>query len=372
MLRRLWLVLAVLLFLNLLWLSAFRRVPTETPWLEPSLCSVGDAEYNRFVSFIPPSQNGADGRRLLGPQMQPAPGYGCPADIVRSTPQDFVIPLGVGWPAVGANVSLVIYRGDLDSVHAGFSLRDARGTLLLQDAVSVGPSATPREQWEDPSSEDAAPSAYAWQPASRQLLFASSDDRQRPGARRLLKGGLSNMAHVQGVGGAPLLSTSAARPWGGAAVRPTAYGMTARHVVMAGAVVVIMHHHHGYGRYYEDEEGCYAATGCPVRVAEPLSRDVLHSHFTMSPHMAFPLTLTLSSCNVSRAANGYPSLFFAFFSEGVEPSPPLLLRVMPIVLGAAGLIALAALYGTCGAGPRSGRAYVQPVGRQAKQVCELR
>ena len=43
----------------------------------------------------------------------------------------------------------------------------------------------------------------------------------------------------------------------------------------------------------------------------------------------FPLTLTLSACDVSRAADGYPSVFFAFYSEGADPPPPPILTVLP-------------------------------------------
>jgi len=71
----------------------------------------------------------------------------------------------------------------------------------------------------------------------------------------------------------------------------------------------------------EDDDGCYSSRGCAVRVAEPLSRDELSAHFTLTSAVAFPLTLTLETCNVSRSADGTPSIFFAFYSDGVEPPP---------------------------------------------------
>lgn len=40
----------------------------------------------------------------------------------------------------------------------------------------------------------------------------------------------------------------------------------------------------------------------------------------MSRRIVFPLNLTLSSCTVSRAADGYPSVFFAFYSEVAKQS----------------------------------------------------
>jgi len=76
-----------------------------------------------------------------------------------------------------------------------------------------------------------------------------------------------------------------------------------------------MHHGHGgYGRYY-DTPGCGDIEhGCDARVAEPLARDAFASSFSITQELSFPLRLRISTCNVIRATEGVPSLFFTFFS----------------------------------------------------------
>jgi len=341
-------VTLTILVLFILLLSPEQRTATETLWFEPSLCSVGDQDYNKFVSFIPDptSEDGdpdlqfeasdrRDRRALLGPDQQPAPGYGCPAEV-QPTPQGFVLYENMRWPRFGGNVSFVVFRGDADSVDLAFTLRDANGVRLLRESVNLGPPPTPRSGWLMPP-----PPPSQQQPVvgpSRRLLFSSAgladgaatnaaNERAargaeaRLGARRLLKGGAYGSSHYGYAGGLSRSHSAIQHPWAGASVSRTSYGLTARHVVTYGAVVMIMHNHYGYGRYYEDDDGCYSSRGCAVRVAEPLSRDELSAHFTLTSAVAFPLTLTLETCNVSRSADGTPSIFFAFYSDGVEPPP---------------------------------------------------
>mmetsp|Transcript_31278 Transcript_31278/g.85514 ORF Transcript_31278/g.85514 Transcript_31278/m.85514 type:complete len:526 (+) Transcript_31278:82-1659(+) len=431
-------VTLTILVLFILLLSPEQRTATETLWFEPSLCSVGDQDYNKFVSFIPDptSEDGdpdlqfeasdrRDRRALLGPDQQPAPGYGCPAEV-QPTPQGFVLYENMRWPRFGGNVSFVVFRGDADSVDLAFTLRDANGVRLLRESVNLGPPPTPRSGWLMPP-----PPPSQQQPVvgpSRRLLFSSAgladgaatnaaNERAargaeaRLGARRLLKGGAYGSSHYGYAGGLSRSHSAIQHPWAGASVSRTSYGLTARHVVTYGAVVMIMHNHYGYGRYCgappptprahpdcsarmpahthlrpaphaapytaphpsgrptarptratamrhaphrtpharhrhaprapphaprappratttahpmrsdEDDDGCYSSRGCAVRVAEPLSRDELSAHFTLTSAVAFPLTLTLETCNVSRSADGTPSIFFAFYSDGVEPPP---------------------------------------------------
>lgn len=124
---------------------------------------------------------------------------------------------------------------------------------------------------------------------------APSDAKAHMGSRRLLKGGASFGRASSFSGGFGRSSTAIRSPWADARPRSMAYGLTARHVVMTGAAVTIIHNHHGYGRwnlplpgvwdrrfertsttgrYYGNNDACYTASGCPVTVAEPLSRDV--------------------------------------------------------------------------------------------------
>ena len=356
-------VIGLLFFLTLI-MTPTRKVPTETSWMEPSLCSVGDPNFNNLVSYI--STVAADGadvefdageRRLQEAEM---PGFGCPADITGSTPQDFVLPISLSWPAYGANVSFAVFRGEADSVELSFTLKDANGKLLLrEDGLKLGPPPTPRSEWTHPPPPPPRPppppTYQVPQPAAvqqspgpgRQLLFSTAGLAQRgeavrndelnapasrPGRpkRHLLKGG-SYSYRSYGVGGSSRSRAAVAQPWGTSVVRPTPYGFTANRVVMYSAVVMIMHNHHGYGRYYADDDGCYTSYGCPVRVAEPLDRDILGSHFELTREVAFPLTLTFSTIDVSRAADGYPSVFFNFYSEGADPPPPPILAVLPYI-----------------------------------------
>lgn len=86
--------------LLLAWLmgSLSSQQPSETAWLEPSFCSTSDLNFNRYVSFVPgfDASDAADPGSLPPVDTEPALGYGCPADLVRSTPQDFVLPIDIG------------------------------------------------------------------------------------------------------------------------------------------------------------------------------------------------------------------------------------------------------------------------------------
>jgi len=172
------------------------------------------------------------------------------------------------------------------------------------------------------------PSRRTLFPTARSTMVATSpfgDDGAEsrgsmaaPGQRRLLKGGTGSSTHAFYGSSMSRPHTAISHPWAGEAVARTPYGMTARHVVVTSTVVMLMHNHHGYGRYYEDDDGCYSVRGCPVKVAEPLSRDVLQQSFAFSESLAFPLSLQLTVCNVTRAAEGVPSVFFSLYSEGSE------------------------------------------------------
>ncbi|KAL3926064.1 MAG: hypothetical protein SGPRY_003483 [Prymnesium sp.] len=158
--------------LLLAWLmgSLSSQQPSETAWLEPSFCSTSDLNFNRYVSFVPgfDASDAADPGSLPPVDTEPALGYGCPADLVRSTPQDFVLPIDIGY---GANVSFVIFRGEFDSAYVNLTLRDANGMLLLHEDVSVGPPSQPRSQWE--MQLPPSPQPYVGEIGSRTLLFAS-------------------------------------------------------------------------------------------------------------------------------------------------------------------------------------------------------
>ena len=57
------------------------------------------------------------------------------------------------------------------------------------------------------------------------------------------------------------------------------------------------------------------------RAPPPMPGDLLARSFVLSDEVRFPLTLTLTQCDVRRSADGRPSLFLAFFSpQGGGPT----------------------------------------------------
>lgn len=70
----------------------------------------------------------------------------------------------------------------------------------------------------------------------------------------------------------------------------------------------------GFGRYY-DTPGCDDINrGCELRVDEALARDVFSANFTVAADLRFPLTLHIHQCEVVRAGDGFPTVFFTFYS----------------------------------------------------------
>ena len=353
---------------------------TETPWLPPSLCSLGDG---RFVSYMPPSNSpssdrstahtdGVDTRGVLpadqarGP-IPPDPA--CPSDVHDPRALSFVLPESMqGWPSLGSNVSLVVYHGEgFSCTLRGVNLRDADGRLLLSAEEVLLPPST--EQFQGRPMRGLAlilqmtPGAHGETEASRSLhghdngnsSFISGTSRnnssdmgsgtssspykllrrgrqlnapRRPG-RALKGGGGGGHGHRGGGGG---YTTSVHRPatalprYSYAPSSATAYGRHTRHAVAVGTAVFVAHHGGGYGRYY-DMRGCgnYASGGCTARVVEPLSRDTLTSGtgtFIASESLAFPLTLSLASVEVqmSRPTAAHDAPISAPASAAASPS----------------------------------------------------
>eukprot|EP00322_Chrysochromulina_rotalis_P031445 CAMPEP_0115865460 /NCGR_PEP_ID=MMETSP0287-20121206/19732_1 /TAXON_ID=412157 /ORGANISM="Chrysochromulina rotalis, Strain UIO044" /LENGTH=367 /DNA_ID=CAMNT_0003319971 /DNA_START=180 /DNA_END=1283 /DNA_ORIENTATION=+ len=310
----------------------------ETPWFALSLCLGAHTTSNQpqFVSFIDDTDVGDTDEADVAAADDSVPTFGsaCPANL-KPTAQEFLLSADLSWAPVGHNESLVVFRGDDDFITLSFALRDATNTVLLHlDGVQLG-------SYSDTSG------AYA---PRRRLLFgnlgqlAASQDTEstmlhRPASRRLLKGGgvagahlshsAASSAHFGGarsgaaLAGPRVTHTSVSRPWGAAAHPvPTHYGRTSRAAVMAGTFVVLIHHGHGgFGRYYDNPSCSDELRGCEVRTAETLTRDELDGAFQITPELAFPLVLTVSTCNVIRAREGPPSLFIALYSPtgGVPP-----------------------------------------------------
>ena len=182
-----------------------------------------------------------------------------------------------------------------------FTLHDADDKLLLSASdITLGDTPQPIEA--PPSNPSAS---------SRRLLGFTD--------RRLLKGGT---AHGHVVTGHRVTHASVAKPWGTTTMRPvpTSYGLSGRRAVMAGTLVVLMHHGHGgYGRYYDNPSCGSYERGCEMVVPETLSRDAFAGYFTITPELAFPLKLRITRCEVTRALDGPPSVFFTLYSPTGGP-----------------------------------------------------
>ena len=218
--------IAVLLMFSLSSPSGGRTIGRETPWLEPSLCRAADTGFSRFVSYIPTSMDAGDRRQLQVGALDDEPpkygGYGCPAGVAHSTPQDFILDASTLVMTPGANVSLVVFRGEFDTMLLSFSLRDANGQVLLaEEGVRLGPPPVPMSEWAvPPPVKPPAPPAPPAQwvsgaggadsastggvvPPARRLLYPSAaavggaegGEVHIPGSRRLLKGGASSTGH---------------------------------------------------------------------------------------------------------------------------------------------------------------------------------
>ena len=292
---------------------------TETPWLPPSLCSLGDG---RFVSArVARGGSSADAADSAAARVTCPPGVHSPSAL------SFELPEGMqGWPSLDSNLSLVVYHGEYDAVTlTGISLHDARGRLLLEvpsveleaftDAIA--------DQGISSSSSSGGGGGGGGHPTGRQLLAGA----RRPG--RELKGGGGGghgHSHGHGAGGR---TTSAHRPatalprYSYAPSTRTRYGAHTRRAVAAGTAVFVVHHGSGFGRYY-DQPGCddYSVGGCTARVTEALARDTITSagEFAVMASVAFPLTLRVRAVEVQRAADDAlaatdpPSLFFTLYS----------------------------------------------------------
>ena len=337
--------------------SVARRMPsntgTETIWLVPSMCAVPDEVYNRFVSYIDPNAYADDDETGEVPTL----GAACPAGEVEATPQQFSLPATLTWAPTGHNESLVVFRGEGDSVTLSFELLDARGRILLAESdVSLGPPPTPRGTSAPPPSSSISGGGSAGAvgggddgpgpstsvrrrdeaAAASEMVDAptfrgdTADDEEEdadvadvavpPTARRLLKGGGGSRAFSHRYGGSTYASRATIRhshtsvryvPHAGVRTR---FGYTARGAVAAGTFVALMHHPAGYGRYY-DTPGCdEPARGCELRVEESLARDAFGTNFTMRDELAFPLSLRLTRLEVTRAYDGLPSVFLTLYS----------------------------------------------------------
>ena len=271
------------------------NVGIETIWLVPSLCALpgaGTGMRSRYVSFMDIDGKSEGNNELNGVGKSAAWGSGstlgtaCPAQV-QPTAQDFLLPAELDWAPTGHNESLVVFRGEGDTITLSFTLRDARGVLLLsEEAVELGdppfnassaaapraqslrrrlPSSSPMlgaeragdsdtagysldtatvaaaEGFATVAAEHVSRSSWAGQ---RDLSSSDGEIRRDPAARRLLKaGGNSGTSHAAKHGGARSGSSLAAphvthasigRPWGGGRPRATAYGLTGRRAVLAG------------------------------------------------------------------------------------------------------------------------------------------
>jgi hypothetical protein len=231
-------------------LAAVLRTPEatgiETVWLVPSLCPLPGSKLSEYVGFlsataaVPQSGSGAE---MAGPSL----GSACPAKV-HSMPQEFSLPRDLSWAAAGHNESLVIFRGEHDSVTLSYTLSDAKGAVLLEQR---------RVQLESLANSTFA---AARRRHRRRLLFggrtplASVDggvemadgdlemadgDGRSPTSRRLLKGSTvhspSGLRSSYQVAGPHVSHSTVSKPWGGAVPSRTAYGLTSRRAIMAGA-----------------------------------------------------------------------------------------------------------------------------------------
>lgn len=207
---------------------------TETPWLPPSLCALDDTR--TYVSYLPPaarrkvhSPAGTDVPSVQRADQEPAgtvraSNGACPSGVNGPSTLSLAMPAGMqGWPALGSNVSLVVYHGEDRTVTLGsLTLRDASGGVLLDQPT---PTTLPAET-------------------------AHRLDARRPG--RELKGGGGGGRHGRR-GGHGGYTTSIHRPstalprYSSAGTTRTAYGMHARRAVATGTAVAILIHP-GYSR----------------------------------------------------------------------------------------------------------------------------
>ena len=309
-------------------------VGIETIWLVPSVCSVKDDLYNRFVSYVDPNAYRDDDE--AADQAVPSLGAACPAELT-ATPQEFQLPRTLSWAPTGHNESLILFRGEGDTVTLSYELLDANGKRLLSaKSVTVGPEPTPRGS--QSAASPSAPAANAFAASRRQLFFwqeqhEEADDgdamplplQLTPTGRRLLKGGGGYHGGRYGgghsYGGRTYATASSPRVSHTSVtyVRTPAsrsrYGYTTHRAVVAGTFVVLMHHPAGYGRYY-DVPGCdEPRRGCELRVDEPLSReDFDGDNLTMSETLAFPLTLRINELEIVRKDEGLPSVYLTLYS----------------------------------------------------------
>lgn len=315
-----WMLLCCVALGGMIILSAYLSTLTpltrgvETSWLAPSLCAARDTSHGRrYVSYV-------DGRSSYGYDgSYDAPNIGdaCPtAEIIDSKPQDFVLPESLTWPPIGANVSLVVFRSNHDTITLSFELRDADGVLLLSEsgvtfeadgdnAVLAATALT--------MNADGTVVVVSGSTADAAVLSKAdeSSESTAASARRLLKGG--------GRGGAVAVASGPHRYTNSHSMPPpssgtrTAYGVHTAAAVRAGTLVALLHHPRGYGR----PALCSSApeqTGCEGVLREELARDGLRGAFTMTSGLKFPLTLSLAQLDVWRAAEGAPPAYLALYS----------------------------------------------------------
>lgn len=236
---------------------------TETPWLPPSLCSLDGTKYVSYLPEVTRRQLEASDEQLVPTvqraDQQPAgtlpPHAACPASVRSAAPLSFVLPEAMqGWPALGSNVSLVIYHGGDDIFTlSGLVLRDAAGrVLLMHSSPTVLAAEDPDPRYAARSTSAAAGERRRVQATARRLQSS------RPG--RELKGGGGGGGHGHhSHGGRGGYTTSAHRPatslprYSFAPATRTAYGMHTRRAVAAGTAVFIVHH-----------GGCVSARAHPV------------------------------------------------------------------------------------------------------------
>ena len=285
-------------------------VGIETIWLVPSVCSLGDDLYNRFVSYVDPNAYRDDDEaadQALPSLARRANRADCNAAGVSAAAHALV---GADRPQES---NFIPRRRRHRHVKLRAPRRDWQAAALRK-SVTVGPEPTPRGS--QSAASPSAPAANAFAASRRQLFFwqeqhEEADDgdamplplQLTPTGRRLLKGGggyhggrygggHSYGGRTHATASSPRVSHTSVTYVRTPASR-SRYGYTTHRAVVAGTFVVLMHHPAGYGRYY-DVPGCdEPRRGCELRVDEPLSReDFDGDNLTMSETLAFPAHLT--------------------------------------------------------------------------------
>lgn len=269
---------------------------TETAWISPSLCHLGEGQYVGVHGSV------------FADESLPALGASCPPTMrSRGTPQAFVFQADTqGWPTGAmSNLTLVCYHEDGDHISFALTLHDADGNQLL----GTGDSHVVIESKRTTPVND----RYGQRRPSRRLAGLSG--------RRLKGGGGGGGGHSHRGRGQGGHSTTAMRPassllrYSYASSTRTMYGRRTRHAVIAGTAVFMMHSPDGwYGRSRCTD---YARCEYQERVPASLTRDVISSAGSFvsqglsvddvgrdahagSSALAFPLTLSISSLEVRR------------------------------------------------------------------------